>query len=113
MLGPDKCSSFTTTNYYVQSIATGRYFYTDDVLETATVPSSPEPAEPILFLPERQEVPPILQDGVPTRRLRGKTAVPAVRSMMNIEGRRSGVQVLNLVRFPIRWLGVVLKFLIT
>ena len=88
VLGPDKCSSFTTTNYYVQSIATGRYFYTDDVLETATVPSSPEPAEPILFLPERQEVPPILQDGVPTRRLRGKTAVPAVRSMMNIEGEK-------------------------
>ena len=33
VMGPDKCSSLTTTNYYVKSVATGRFFFTDDVVE--------------------------------------------------------------------------------
>ena len=32
MLGPDACSTLTSTNYFVQSIDTGKYFFTADVI---------------------------------------------------------------------------------
>ena len=87
VMGPDKNSSLTTTNYFVKSVATGRFFFTDDVVEPAQQPDvQAEPAEPIVFLPERQQPANPIVDGVPTRRLRSKTAVPAVRSMWHIEG---------------------------
>ena len=92
VMGPDKCSSLTTTNYYVKSVATGRFFFTDDVVEPVHPPAMPaEPAEPAIFLPERLRPAPSVMDGVPTRRLRTKTAVPAIRSMWNIEGGGNGV----------------------
>ena len=87
VMGPDRCSSLTTTNYYVQSVATGRFFFTDDVVQPTSTPDPVEPpGEPNVFLPERQHPGPLLLDGVPTRRLRGKTAVPAIQSMFDIEG---------------------------
>ena len=90
VLGPDRCSSFTTTNYYVQSVATGKHFYTDDVVEPATLPMPSDPEEPTIFLPAREAPAPAIRDGVPTRRLRSKTAVPAIRSMLHIEGEEWG-----------------------
>ena len=91
VMGADKCSSLTTTNYYVKSVATGRFFFTDDVVEPVHPPAMPaEPAEPAIFLPERLRPAPSVMDGVPTRRLRTKTAVPAIRSMWNIEGEVKG-----------------------
>ena len=32
VLGPDACSTLTSTNYFVQAIDTGRYFFTADVI---------------------------------------------------------------------------------
>ena len=49
VLGPDRCSSFTTINYYVQSVAAGKYFYTDDVVEPTTLAMPPDPEEPTVF----------------------------------------------------------------
>ena len=87
VMGPDRNSSLTTTNYYVKSVSTGRFFYTDDVVQPTTLPDPVEPpGEPNVFLPERAAPAPAIVDGVPTRRLRGKTAIQAVRSMSDIEG---------------------------
>ena len=33
IMGPDKFSSWTTTSYYVKSLKTGKFFYTDDVVQ--------------------------------------------------------------------------------
>lgn len=87
VMGPDRCSSFTTTNYYVQSVAAGRFFFTDDVVEPTSTPDQADPpGKPNVFLPERERPVPMMVDGVPTRRLRGKTAVPAIRSMLDTKG---------------------------
>ena len=86
-MGPDRCSSFTTTNYYVQNVAAGRFFFTDDVVEPTSTPDQADPpGKPNVFLPERERPVPMMVDGVPTRRLRGKTAVPAIRSMLDTKG---------------------------
>ena len=76
VLGPDIHSSLTSTGYYVQSITTGRKFYTDDVVIPAL--DQPTAEDQVLYLPERPPVP-------APRRLRAKTSVPAI-SMCNIEG---------------------------
>lgn len=75
VMGPDRCSSLTTTNYYVQSVATGRFFFTDDVVQPTSTPDPVDPpGEPQAFFAERDgPVPPILDS------VRGKTAVPAIR----------------------------------
>ena len=87
VIGPDRCSSFTTTNYYVQNVAAGRFFFTDDVVEPTSTPDQADPpGKPNVFLPERERPVPMKVDGVPTRRLRGKTAVPAIRSMLDTKG---------------------------
>eukprot|EP00435_Cladocopium_sp_Y103_P033382 s1981_g8.t1 len=93
IMGPDKFSSLTTTSYYVRSLQTGRFFYTDDVVQPPkdaplALPDGPAADEdPVIYLEERGETalsPP--WPGIPSRRLRGKTSVPAVRSMQSIEG---------------------------
>eukprot|EP00435_Cladocopium_sp_Y103_P029454 s2415_g7.t1 len=78
ILGPDIYSSLTTTGYFVQSKATGRCFFTDDVV----VPQLPPPnvEEQVLYLPERPE-------GAPLHRHRKKAAIQ-VLSMSDIEGER-------------------------
>eukprot|EP00435_Cladocopium_sp_Y103_P030555 s975_g7.t1 len=78
ILGPDIYSSLTSTGYFVQSKATGRCFFTDDIV----VPELPAPnvEEQVLYLPERPE-------GAPLHRHRKKAGVPAL-SMLNIEGER-------------------------
>ena len=85
VLGPAIQSSLTTTSYYVQSIESQRYFYTDDVV----VPSAeqPEAEEALVHLPELGDSPPkpMWEGGVPRRRLRDKTAVPQL-SMLRMEG---------------------------
>ena len=98
-MGPDRCSSLTTTNYYVQSVATGRFFFTDDVVQPTSTPDPVDPpGEPQAFLPERDgPVPPILDS------VRGKTAVPAIRSMLDIEGEAracENVHPQNLFQIP-------------
>ena len=82
------------------------------------MPPPPDPEEPTIVLPA-----PAILDGVPTWRLRSKTAVPVIRSMMNMEGEKEwGSQVLIQVplKFQMVWLAVVcdvpttvLKFLNT
>jgi hypothetical protein len=71
-------------------VATGKHFYTDDVVEPTTLPMPSDPEEPTIFLPAREAPAPAIRDGVPTRRLRSKTAVPAIRSMLHIEGEEWG-----------------------
>lgn len=66
---------------------TGRCFYTDDVVQPTSTPGPVDPSgEPDVFLPEREGPAPPVLAGVPTLRLRCKTAVPAIRSMLHIEG---------------------------
>ena len=85
VLGPAIQSSLTTTSYYVQSVETQRYFYTDDVV----VPNAdqPESAEALVHLPELPDSPVrgFWEGGVPRRRLREKTAIPQL-SMLHMEG---------------------------
>ena len=96
--GPAEGSSITTTTYYVKAIATERCFYTDDVVipaddgMNAAVDAGPG-GEVLPYLPERDEghAQPLFRDGVPTRRLRSKTAPPpaiATMSMLHIEGEK-------------------------
>eukprot|EP00438_Fugacium_kawagutii_P019078 Skav200865 [mRNA] locus=scaffold3214:128100:133379:+ [translate_table: standard] len=87
ILGPDASSSLTTNCYYVKANASGRFFYTDDVIEVDPVTHDlqlPPPDE--INLPIRGEHP--LQPSwgeIPTRRLRGKQALPQV-AMLDIAG---------------------------
>ena len=83
ILGPDRFSSLTSTNYYVQSVATKKYFYTDDVVVTTPDQQAIEDA---VFLPVRGEQPMRLDGHDPHRRLHGKQHLPALQSMMFIEG---------------------------
>ena len=83
ILGPDRFSSLTSTNYYVQSVATKKYFYTDDVVVTTPDQQAIEDA---VFLPVRGEQPMLLDGHAPHRRIHGKQHVPALQSMMFIEG---------------------------
>ena len=85
VLGPAIQSSLTTTSYYVQSIDSQRFFYTDDVVVPAA--DQPEANEALVHLPEVGDVPPrpMWDGGVPRRRLRDKTAVPQL-SMLHMEG---------------------------
>ena len=78
VLGPDANSSLTNTGYYVRSVATGRHFFTDDII----IPEVNQPAveDQVLYLPEREAE-------VPARRQRRKAAQPAI-SMFDIEGER-------------------------
>eukprot|EP00435_Cladocopium_sp_Y103_P034929 s2731_g9.t1 len=78
VLGPDVHSSLTTTGYYVRSVQTGRYFFTDDIV----IPDVQQPPveDQVLYLPERA-------DDQPARRHRRKAAQPAI-SMFDIEGER-------------------------
>ena len=96
--GPAEGSSITTTTYYVKAVATERCFYTDDVVipaddgMNAAVDAGPG-GEVLPYLPERVEgqAQPLFRDGVPTRRLRSKTAPPpaiATMSMLHIEGEK-------------------------
>ena len=79
VLGPDANSSLTNTGYYVRSVATGRHFFTDDII----IPEVQQPAveDQVLYLPERAAE-------VPARRQRRKAAQPAI-SMFDIEGERT------------------------
>ena len=76
VLGPDMNSSLTNTGYFVESKATGRRFYTDDIV----IPEPQQPAleEQVLYLPERPAA-------VPLRRQRVKASTPAI-SMLHMEG---------------------------
>ena len=76
ILGPDVYSSLTNTGYYVKSAATGRYFFTDDII----IPEAQQPAveDQVIYLPERVE-------DQPRRRQRQKAPQPIV-SMLDIEG---------------------------
>ena len=85
VLRPAIQSSLTTTSYYVQSVETQTYFYTDDVVvPTADQPEAPEA---LVHLPElpNQTSRVFWEGGVPRRRLREKTAVPQL-SMLHMEG---------------------------
>ena len=84
-LGPDMNSSLTNTGYFVESKATGRRFFTDDIV----IPEVQQPSveEQVLYLPERPAA-------VPLRRQRAKARTPAI-SMLDIEGERVITQ-----RFP-------------
>ena len=90
-MGPDKFSSLTTTSYYVKSLSTGKFFYTDDVVQPPAdaIQELPE-APPAIYLEQRGDraMPPTWS-GAPSRRLRGKTTVPAI-SMIAIEGEDQG-----------------------
>ena len=56
IMGPDRCSSLTTTSYYVKSTQTGRFFYTDDVIQPpADAPAAiadVQPDPPAIYLEE-------------------------------------------------------------
>ena len=93
IMGPDKFTSLTTTSYYVKSLKTGRFFYTDDVVQIPPDAPLELPGDSHdIYVEERGERSSMPQwPGVPTRRLRGKTAVPAIRSMVNIEGEAWGL----------------------
>eukprot|EP00435_Cladocopium_sp_Y103_P017368 s2125_g4.t1 len=95
IMGPDKFSSLTTTSYFVKSLNTGKFFFTDDVIEPprdapqhlSDLPGEASAEEPAIYLEERGETAsPPPWPSIPGRRLRGKTTVPAVRSMGTIEG---------------------------
>ena len=111
VLGPDACSTLSTTNYFVQAIETGRYFFTDDVIipnfqaiaEADQVPPqegqhedaavAPRPNSQEIYLPERDEQSRPAGFGmIPPRRLRTKTAPATLHtlSMGSIEGETCG-----------------------
>eukprot|EP00435_Cladocopium_sp_Y103_P007195 s4968_g2.t1 len=98
VLGPDACSTLTSTNYFVQAIDSGRYFFTDDVMvpdfeaiaeyaqahqpgeqpdgQPAVAAVAPRPADDrAIYLPERDEISrPAGLSITPPRRLHGKTS---------------------------------------
>ena len=78
-------SALTNTGYFVESKATGRRFFTDDIV----IPEVQQPSveEQVLYLPERPAA-------VPLRRQRTKARTPAI-SMLDIEGEEKIVN-----RFP-------------
>ena len=116
VLGPDACSTLTTTNYFVQAVESGRYFFTDDAINldnVAAVPGAlaeaqaqveqpavaavaPLPnaaAQVPVYLPERDDVSrPAGIDINPGRRLRQKTAPAMLNrlSQASIEGESGG-----------------------
>ena len=74
----------TTTSYYVQSLDTKKYFYTDDVV--VPTEDQPEAEEAMVHLPVADAAPcPVWEEGIPRRRLREKTAPPQL-SMFHMEG---------------------------
>ncbi|CAL1145556.1 unnamed protein product, partial [Cladocopium goreaui] len=91
VMGPDKFSSLTTTSYYVKSLATGKFFYTDDVVQPAAdAPQELSEESQAIYLEELGDrASPPMWSGTPTRRLRGKTTVPAI-SMVSVEGEDKG-----------------------
>ena len=115
VLGPDACSTLTTTNYFVQAVESGRYFFTDDVVvpnfaaiddahqdqqqdaqhaddgAAAPLPNGANPLD--IYLPERDEQSrPLGFGAAPARRLRQKTAPAMLNqlSMAAIEGEEQG-----------------------
>ena len=112
VLGPDACSTLTSTNYFVQAIDSGRYFFTDDVLvpdfeaaaeyaqaqlpgehpdgQPAVAAVAPRPADDgAIYLPERDETSrPAGLSITPPRRLHGKTSPAMLHqlSQVPIEG---------------------------
>ena len=110
VLGPDACSTLTSTNYFVQSIDTGKYFFTADVItpdfeatETAVLGqnadqpapdgAAPRPigADNAIYLPERDEASrPAGMDLQPARRLRGKTKPAMLHQLMRAPTNRGG-----------------------
>lgn len=114
VLGPDACSTLSTTNYFVQAVESGRYFFTDDVIvpnfeanadvlqdqqqddphAAAEAAPLPDPhGAPDIYLPERDEQSRPSGAGMaPSRRLRQKTAPAMLHrlSMETIEGERQG-----------------------
>ena len=91
VMGPDKFSPLTTTSYYVKSLATGKFFYTDDVVQPAAdAPQEPAEEPQAIYLEERGDrASPPMWSGTPTRRLWGKTTAPAI-SMVSIKGEDKG-----------------------
>ena len=122
VLGPDACSTLTSTNYFVQSIDTGKYFFTADVItpdfaateaavlgQNADQPAhegaAPRPigADNAIYLPERDEVSrPAGMDLQPARRLRGKTKPAMLHRLMRapIEGEDDPFESLGRVNAP-------------
>ena len=109
VLGPDACSTLTTTNYFVQALETGRYFFIDDIIipdyaatydavmgqppedpnDPGAMAPRPVPVDDAIYLPERDQVSrPAGFDLPPARRLRSKTS-PAMLHQLSqapIEG---------------------------
>eukprot|EP00435_Cladocopium_sp_Y103_P037917 s3038_g10.t1 len=79
ILGPDVYSSLTNKGYYAQPKATGRCFFTDDIV----IPQLPSlnVEEQVLYLPERP-------DNAPVRRQRRKASAPAISMVFDMEGKR-------------------------
>ena len=76
VLGPALQSSLTSASYYVQSVETKRFFFTDDVV--VPMANQPEAGEICAYLPELDQPPgaPQWDGSVPWRRLHEKTAIP-------------------------------------
>ena len=122
VLGPDACSTLTSTNYFVQSIDTGKYFFTADVItpdfeateaavlgqnddQPAHGGAAPRPigVDNAIYLPERDEVSrPAGMDLQPARRLRGKTKPALLHRLMRapIEGEDDPFETLGRVNAP-------------
>ena len=122
VLGPDACSTLTSTNYFVQSIDTGRYFFTADVItpdftatesavlgqddaQLADEVAAPRPQgdDNAIYLPERDEVSrPAGMDLQPARRLTGKTRPAMLHRLMRapIEGKDDPFEPLGRVNAP-------------
>ena len=75
ILGPDMNSSLTNTGDFVQSKATGRRFFTDDIV----LPEVQQPAveDQVIYLPERPEA-------MPLRRQRTKARTPAISMFQRV-----------------------------
>eukprot|EP00438_Fugacium_kawagutii_P026282 Skav208236 [mRNA] locus=scaffold2601:200137:204873:+ [translate_table: standard] len=97
VLGPDASSSLTTTCYYVKAVASGRYFYTDDVVQVD--PQTLDRAladDQLVHLPIRDSEPHRHGWGdAPTRRLRGKQGLPQL-AMLNIAGEKKGCGIVEM-----------------
>ena len=122
VLGPDACSTLTSTNYFVQSIDTGKYFFTADVItpdfeateaavlgqnaeQPAHAGAAPRPigVDNAIYLPERDEASrPAGMDLQPARRLRGKTKPALLHRLMRapIEGEDDPFEHLGHVNAP-------------
>ena len=109
VLGPDACSTLTSTNYFVQAIDSGRYFFTADIItvdfaaadgavlnqedpQPGVDPAAPRPiaAADEIYLPERDEQSqPAGLDLQPARRLRSKTSPAMLHRLAqaSIEGK--------------------------